>query len=457
MKRILLLIAIVVFSVIVVAGAEVALPCRGTATTVLNVRTGPGTDYRKVGRLEKGEQVYVAYYENEKWVKVLYDEDKSGYVHASYLTFSPLPSESPPKEKKDGFSWFKINGFWDLVGIVISLLLWIPLLYLLVKLLIVGYYVASVVFTFVFRLVSLPLFWLNALQRYLAKPWMPFFKKNRFSDSRNSNLLFIFYFLKFPFYVALFPLRLVNAVVFNLAIHCSFEMFNYVMEVLAPTRYGEGADGFWEWVIMLPTRVVKYLLWHGSLTVVESVIWTAVDAFLPALTVFHGTDSDAADKIVASRERGRHRYGDIGLWVVGGGDFAGKGIYFAPRRSTAVHYSRGGSLIVCRVTFGSTLDLGLAPFFVYWACGKPRADCATRWGLENGYVTGEWWRSDTGWWEYCMYDWQNRYNYSWRIRPLYVINLSTGNIQRIPGGMCHWLFRRLVVEDIFSSIDKVMS
>lgn len=180
MKRILLLIAIVAFSVMVVAGAEVALPCRGTATTVLNVRSGPGTGYRKVGRLEKGEQVYVAYYENEKWVKVLYDEDKSGYVHASYLTFSPLPSESPSKEKKDGFSWFKINGFWDLVGIVISLLLWIPLLYLLVKLLIVGYYVASVVFTFVFRLVSLPLFWLNALQRYLAKPWMPFFKKTGF-------------------------------------------------------------------------------------------------------------------------------------------------------------------------------------------------------------------------------------------------------------------------------------
>ena len=66
MKRILLLIAIVAFSVMVVAGAEVALPCRGTATTVLNVRSGPGTGYRKVGRLEKGEQVYGAYYDNEK-------------------------------------------------------------------------------------------------------------------------------------------------------------------------------------------------------------------------------------------------------------------------------------------------------------------------------------------------------------------------------------------------------
>ncbi len=35
-----------------------------------------------------------------------------------------------------------------------------------------------------------------------------------------------------------------------------------------------------------------------------------------------------------------------------------------------------------------------------------------------------------GWWEYCMYDWQNRYNYSWRIRTLYVLNLRDKQMQR---------------------------
>lgn len=49
-----------------------------------------------------------------------------------------------------------------------------------------------------------------------------------------------------------------------------------------------------------------------------------------------------------------------------------------------------------------------------------------------------------------MYDWQNRYNYSWRIRPLYVLNLNDKYMQRIPGGMCHWLFRKMVVDDIFT-------
>ena len=53
-----------------------------------------------------------------------------------------------------------------------------------------------------------------------------------------------------------------------------------------------------------------------------------------------------------------------------------------------------------------------------------------------------------------MYDWQNRYNESWRIRPLYVINLSDEIIQRIPGGMVHWLFNKMVFEDMLNSIEK---
>ena len=87
---------------------------------------------------------------------------------------------------------------------------------------------------------------------------------------------------------------------------------------------------------------------------------------------------------------------------------------------------------------------------------KPNALGVTDWGLKNNYVTGEWWRGDTraGWWEYCMYDWQNRYNDSWRIRPLYVINLSGKCIQRIPGGMYHWLFNSLVFNDLISHIGK---
>jgi hypothetical protein len=108
------------------------------------------------------------------------------------------------------------------------------------------------------------------------------------------------------------------------------------------------------------------------------------------------------------------------------------------------------------VSFGRTLDLGIAPKRIYDLCGKPNAVGVTDWGLKNGYVTGEWWRGDSraGWWEYCMYDWQNRYNDSWRIRPLYVLNINGKCIQRIPGGMYHWLFNSLAINDIMASVNK---
>lgn len=81
----------------------------------------------------------------------------------------------------------------------------------------------------------------------------------------------------------------------------------------------------------------------------------------------------------------------------------------------------------------------------------------TNWGLKNGYVSGEWWRSDrnTQWWEICMYDRQNRYNDSWRIRPIYAINSDTGIMQRVSGGTAHWLFRKMVWDDLMFSISHM--
>ena len=62
-------------------------------------------------------------------------------------------------------------------------------------------------------------------------------------------------------------------------------------------------------------------------------------SLLPTLTLFHGTSNDAAESIVACPNRGSYRGRDVGIWRVGGGNYAGNGIYFAPARSTARHYS----------------------------------------------------------------------------------------------------------------------
>lgn len=252
-------------------------------------------------------------------------------------------------------------------------------------------------------------------------------------------------------YIVLTPLRFANAFYYNMIVHCGFEMFNYIIEIFYPSNPKEGENDFGKLLFYLPLRVLKYPLWHGALTVIESGIWTVVDTFVPALTLFHGTTPEASTTITNGGRDGYNSY-LTGIWNVGSGNFAGNGIYFAPARSTAMHYARG-SLIVCRVTLGKVLDLGLAPSHVYNQCGYANAVGATRWGLQNGYVTGEWWRKDTGWWEYCMYDWQNRYNDSWRIRPLFVLNLEDKMIQRIPGGMCHWLFRQMVIDDLSRSFD----
>ena len=64
---------------------------QGTPVTVniksggLNVRSGPGTSYGKVGTLYKGEVVFFLKSSNG-WSRVLYNGTKTGYVSAQYLS-----------------------------------------------------------------------------------------------------------------------------------------------------------------------------------------------------------------------------------------------------------------------------------------------------------------------------------------------------------------------------------
>ena len=294
---------------------------------------------------------------------------------------------------------------------------------------------------------------LNALQRHLSKPWRPLYKKRHGTDGFNKFMRGFWNILKIPLYVVLTPLRFVNAAFYNIIVHSSFEFFNYLGEIFDPTSSKEGGANFVTWVLLLPLRLLKYG-WHYLLSLLESIIWTIIDTIVPALTLYHGTSKEASESICQSPGRVGSKDWDSGVWNVGGGNFAGNGIYFAPIRSTSEHYAQGSNkaLIICRVSLGKVIDLGLAPKHVYNQCGYSNALGATEWGLNNGYTTGEWWRGDEGWWEYCLYDWKNRYNSSWRIRPLYVEDLTNKRILRIPGGMAHWFFRGMVIHDLKKSM-----
>lgn len=337
----------------------------------------------------------------------------------------------------------------------------------IVPLLLVGFYLLrhllrygvsglSRFFYLFYRTVSYPFNLLNGLQRHLSKPWRVLYKSHHGSDKVNRFMRRFWTVMKLPLYVLLAPLRLVNAIFYNIIIHVGFEFFNYLAEIADPTSRIEGGANFFTWLLLIPLRLVKYS-WHFMLTVVESVIWTAIDTVVPALMVYHGTNQYASENITQSPGRlndGR----TLGTWQVGGGNYVGDGIYFAPVRKTATHYARNHSnkaLIVCRVSLGKVLDLGMAPEHVYAQCGSANAVGVSDWGLRHGYTTGEWWRRDEQWWEYCMFDRGNRYNYSWRIRPMYVEELDKGKVHRIRGGMSHWLFRLLVLKDLKTSISEI--
>lgn len=439
------------------AQTPMQVPYMAEATTGVNVRQGPGTSYAVKGSLSKGDRVSVTEVNSyNKWVKVYSSYCGNGWVYGQYLR----PCEEETKQEvavapsKESSHWhFSWGWVWTAIGYIIMIAIGIIIFSGIWDYVVGSIYLLLWIGKYIFWFINLPWRISNALQRYLAKPWMLLFHRNHFSDKTNEALRAIFDFLKIPLYILLTPLRFVNAVYFNLFVHLPYELYNYLVEIILPID----ADDFLEWIIYLPVRVVRYGVYHASLTIIESLIWTAVDTVIPALTLYHGTNETAAEYILASPDRTGWSERETGIWKVGTGNFAGDGIYFAPARGTSTHYARG-VLIVCRVTLGKTLDLGLAPNFVYDDCGHRDAHAATQWGLQHGYVTGEWWRGGRGarWWEYCLYDWQNRYNFSWRIRPLYAIDLENGLLHRTPCGMSHWLFRKMVLKDIALSIKNAI-
>ncbi len=421
--------------------AQESIPCIGTTTVNLNVRSGPGTEYRKITTLPEDKQVLVLERAEDCWLLVEYDQC-FGYVHSQYLKFSPLPPSMIKDNSKSLLrpaNWIKVI-FWIIasyLGAVIffNIISWIAFVYLrIIK-------TASMIF-----------YILNWLQRFIQKPWYVLLKLNRYSDKTNKTLRIVTGILKIPLYIFCTPLRFINAVFYNIFIHCIFEIYNYAGEVLHPASSKERGNSPLA-PHMFIWRIIKYPIWHGTLSIAESFIWVILDTVFPALTMYHGTSDEVVANIVSSPDRQDGYYSDVGIWRVGGGNYAGNGIYFALILNTALHYS-SGAVIVCRVSLGRIIDLGIAPGYVYRQCGHADALSATKWGLEHRYTTGEWWRPDEGWWEFCMYDWQNRYNYSWRIRPLYVLDSSERNIVRICGGMQHWLFNKMVISDMFASVFK---
>lgn len=311
-------------------------------------------------------------------------------------------------------------------------------------------------FEYGYYLLSFPVWFLNRLQHILTEPWRYVFKTSWTSSESKEILRPLLFGVQIVLYVATTPLRFLNAFIYNVLIYGVTELYDLFFEVLQPSLWEEGYGDQWKWVYMLPWRIIKYPIYHGALVLIEGAVWTVIDVVIPAITMYHGTDLIAGQCITG-------KYGNQwtdGTFTASQSSWGGIGVYFASRRSVARRYAEdpyrldgcNPVMIVCRVSLGKIINYSLAPYYVYSNAGaNGRPAVLNKYAEDNGYTTGEWWNQRGGYWEYCMFDWKNRYNHPWRIRPIYVFNFRTGRAQHIKSGLRHWLFSQVVINDILKS------
>ena len=304
---------------------------------------------------------------------------------------------------------------------------------------------------FFYVVVSLPFYLLNQAQILLSRPWRPFTRYNTLPGKVKRVLEPALEVLGVLLEIAITPLRAVNAAYYNILVHGICSLYDFFLEVIRPSGKSEGAGNAGRWFLMLPFRFAKYILGHWVLALAEGVLWTAIDIFIPAYTMYHGTDLTAGQSITGSKQRNetlRRELGwNSGCFSASQSSWGGIGVYFASRRAVAYSYALDSYrlsddnpiIIVCRVSPGRILSYGLAPWRIYRAAGQNgHPPTLNSYAERHQYTTGEWWNDRGRYWEYCLFDWKNLYNAPWRIRPVYLYNCRTGMIQHVRGGMVHW-------------------
>lgn len=459
--------------------------------TEVNVRSGPGTNYSKLGTRKQGDVVTVLRIYDENWAIIEWHFPTYGYMHRDYITYKGPVHLDPPKKKE----WTFLSVI-SLIWLICKIILVIVAIYYwqerpeTVLMLAVFFLVGALLGFFIFHQgnlgafiglvvgivadyeydrgyftedpfiikclrvayasISLPFNGLNRLQHALSSPWRFTIRNNRFSDRKRARLRTVYRVLRVLLYILLTPLRLLNSIYFNLVVHVINIVYDFLLEVALPSSKKEGANNLGLWLLLLPWRLFKYPVLHGIIAVIDGLFFTIVEIFVPTVTLYHGTDLTAAQGIVGCRNRNEYLKWELselsGSFRASSDSWGGIGVYFASKRRIADNYARYRKLsdnnpitIVCRVSMGRILEFSLAPSFVCDEIGKNgQHSVINRYAEQHHYETGEWWNGS--YWEYCMFDWQNLYNHRWRIRPLYLFNHRTMFIQHVKGGKSHWLF-----------------
>jgi len=491
----------------------VTYPAWYETTTHLNIRTSDNSRCRIIETVAPGTRLKVVGQSRKGWA-VLEFNSRTAYCSFKYVRYVEPYSEKPVKKKWGTISklldsvksevsdlWPKARTvFYILIGLVI-LIFWQEILQILIF---IGIFVGlgalcgsllgsaeigavvgglfvlligvhrlydmlgndlSTILGIGYKLISFPFYFLNQLQYFFYGPWRVFFKTDWLDEDIKSFVKWTLEIIKYLLYIATTPLRFVNAVAYNIVVRGITELYDLTYEVIRPSDPNEGGYNFWGWLLWLPWRIIKYPIFHGAATLIEGAIWTVIDIFVPAITMYHGTDLTAGDAITRSAKRNKYLRNSsswtCGTFTASQSSWGGIGVYFAAKRSVAEAYARdpyrlndrNPVMIVCRVSLGSTINYALAPFRIYYSAGQNGNPAAlNKYADEYGYDTGEWWNKRGGYWEYCMFDWQNKYNHPWRIRPIYVYNFRTQKAQHISGGLRHWFFDKDIFDDLSDTL-----
>lgn len=235
-------------------------------------------------------------------------------------------------------------------------------------------------------------------------------------------------------YIYSTPLRFINALYFDIILYWVVVMRDGTGDLFYPKlgRYRtlRGFKYLLYWLLLLPVRCVQIIFkYFGAFA--QGVVMLVFDTIIPTITLYHGTTFEhSATKIAQT-----------GVWYVGGGNFAGTGVYFGLSQKVATHYAQsaarasGGTpaVVVARVTM-------LFPRTVITLPAKLRIKVGRDGENLSRSIRFPWsvlvhWRTDGKWYEFCLVQpgKMGRFIKTWRVRPICV--LKNGVPTRVWGGM----------------------
>jgi hypothetical protein len=304
----------------------------------------------------------------------------------------------------------------------------------------VGGIIGALILVYVLRnivwAVRYPFFFLNWLQWLLYSPfrdsWIDPIQKTTFygfSILLYSGLAQLYWFIM---HIAITPIRIINAVYFNIILYWSVIFCDSIAELFHPRLKPKNTKHhsyLFRWVIYFPNRLLNVFKRNG-LALLEGVLMTGVDIVLPTYTMFHGTSFKGIATNIAQ----------AGRWYVGSGDYAGSGIYFGLYQKTADHYAKGAdhALIVARVTLFPCRNSATLPHRIRSKIGNDGSGISS--SLPFPWKSIEHWRNHSyaKWFEYCLVQpgMAGKYVRTWRARPIFVLKHHFP--KRIWGGLSLW-------------------